>query len=169
LPRAKEDDKEVVYVIQALDGGPVKIGHSTRRGVQSRLKSLQIGNHQRLTVRATYSGGMWLERALHEFFALSRLSGEWFWVTQELREWCPEVVCDGDVPTIIVNAEEKIVHDKDVSFDEVTKLAYPTPPYANTLFTVSYRKAHEPKEGTLVAGQSVEVKKSGTIFNVKAI
>ena len=69
---------------------------------------------------------------------------------------------------IIVNAEEKTVEDENVSFDEVTKLAYPTPPYADTLFTVTYRNAHKPKEGTLVEGQSVEVKKDGTIFNVKA-
>ena len=52
--------------------------------------------------------------------------------------------------TIIVNAEEKTVDDEIVSFDEVTKLAYPTPPYADTLFTVTYRNAHKPKEGTLV-------------------
>lgn len=69
---------------------------------------------------------------------------------------------------IIVNAEEKAVSDQTVTFEEVTKLAYPTPPYADTLFTVTYRNAHKPKEGTLVKGQSVEVKKTGTIFNVKA-
>lgn len=47
-------------------------------------------------------------------------------------------------------------------------MAYPTPPFADTFYTVTYRNAHEPKEGTLVEGQSVEVKKDGTIFNVKA-
>lgn len=70
--------------------------------------------------------------------------------------------------TIIVNAEEKTVESEVVSFDEVTKLAYPTPPFADTFYTVTYRNAHKPKEGTLVEGQTVEVKKDGTIFNVKA-
>lgn len=70
--------------------------------------------------------------------------------------------------TIIVNAEEHTVEDENVSFDTVTKFAYPSPPYGDTLFTVTYRNAHKPKEGTLVEGQSVEVKKQGTIFNVKA-
>jgi cobalamin biosynthesis protein CobT len=69
---------------------------------------------------------------------------------------------------IIVNAEEKTVDDENVSFEEVTKLAYPTPPFAETMFTVTYRNAKKPKEGTLVEGQSVEVKNHGTIFNVKA-
>jgi hypothetical protein len=70
--------------------------------------------------------------------------------------------------TVIVNGEARIVEDEDVSYDEVAKLAYPTPPFADTMFTVTYRNAKKPKEGTLVDGQSVEVKKDGTIFNVKA-
>ena len=70
--------------------------------------------------------------------------------------------------TIVVNAEEKTVEDATVSFDEVTTLAYPTPPYPQTLYNVTYRNAHKPKEGTLAEGQSVEVKKNGTVFNVKA-
>ncbi len=70
--------------------------------------------------------------------------------------------------TIIVNAQEKTVEDENVSFEEVTKLAYPTPPFAETLFTVTYRNAKKPKEGTLVEGHSVEVKKHGAVFNVKA-
>jgi Multiubiquitin len=69
---------------------------------------------------------------------------------------------------IIVNAEEKTVESDIVTFDEVTSLAYPTPPYADTLYTVTYRNAKKPKEGSLVEGQSVEVKKHGTIFNVTA-
>jgi hypothetical protein len=70
--------------------------------------------------------------------------------------------------TIIVNAEEKTVDSEIVTFDEVTSLAYPTPPFADTLYTVTYRNAKKPKEGSLVEGQSVEVKKHGTIFNVTA-
>jgi hypothetical protein len=69
---------------------------------------------------------------------------------------------------IIVNAQPHIVEDEEVTFDEVTRLAYPTPPYADTLFTVTYRHAKQPKEGSLGEGQSVKVKKDGTIFNVKA-
>lgn len=69
---------------------------------------------------------------------------------------------------IIVNGEPKTVEDEQVSYEEVVKLAYPTPPFPDTMFTVTYRNAKKPKEGTLVEGQSVEVKKNGTIFNVKA-
>lgn len=73
------------------------------------------------------------------------------------------------VYVIIVNGEQKTVPDKHVSYSEVVALAYPTPPSADTRFTVTYRKAKEPHhEGVLTAGHSVEIKHEGTIFNVKA-
>ena len=69
---------------------------------------------------------------------------------------------------IIVNGEPKTVQSEVVSYDEVVKLAYPTPPGPDTRFTVTFRNARKPKEGSLAPGGSVEVKKDGTIFNVKA-
>ncbi len=70
--------------------------------------------------------------------------------------------------TIIVNAEPKTVPSREVSYTEVVTLAYPTPPSPDTTFTVTYRNAVEPKEGSLVDGQSVKVREEGTIFNVRA-
>lgn len=66
---------------------------------------------------------------------------------------------------IIVNGRQFTVPDDDVSFEEVVRLAFPSPdPCA--LFRVSYEKAAGPNtEGNLVAGQSVKVRK-GTIFHV---
>ena len=70
---------------------------------------------------------------------------------------------------IIVNGEQKFVPSEQVNYQEVVNLAYPTPPSPDTIFTVTYRNAEEPnREGSLVSGQSVEAKKKGTIFNVKA-
>ncbi len=70
---------------------------------------------------------------------------------------------------IIVNGERKTVPSQVVSYTEVVTLAYPTPPSPDTMFTVTYRNALAPnKEGSLVNGQSVEVREEGTIFNVRA-
>ncbi len=69
---------------------------------------------------------------------------------------------------IIVNGEPKIVPSREVSYSEVVALAYPTPPAPNTTFTVTFRNAVEPREGSLVDGQSVKVREEGTIFNVRA-
>jgi hypothetical protein len=72
--------------------------------------------------------------------------------------------------TIIVNGREKTVTERELTFDQVVKLAFDNPPYGtNTLFTITYRKSgseHQP-EGHLVEGGTVKVKK-GTIFNVTA-
>jgi len=72
--------------------------------------------------------------------------------------------------SIIVNGREKTVTTRELTFDEVVKLAFDNPPYGpNTIFTITYRKSgneHQP-EGHLVEGQTVKVKK-GTIFNVTA-
>jgi hypothetical protein len=70
--------------------------------------------------------------------------------------------------TIIVNGTPHTVEDEEVSFEQVTTLAYPEPPFPETLFTVTFRNAKKPKEGRLVEGQSVKVKRNGTVFNVKA-
>ena len=70
--------------------------------------------------------------------------------------------------SIIVNGQPKTVQSQLVSYAEVVALAYPTPPSPDTIFTVTFRNAEKPREGSLVDGQTVEVKKEGTIFNVRA-
>jgi hypothetical protein len=71
--------------------------------------------------------------------------------------------------TIIVNAQPKVVTSKELTYEEVVKLAYPNPPTGeNVLITVSFRRgAGNRPEGTLVAGESVKVKE-GMVFNVRA-
>ena len=71
--------------------------------------------------------------------------------------------------TIIVNAREKVWTEREISFDQVVKLAFPTPPPgANIVYTVTYRRGQGRKpEGTLTEGESVKVK-DGMIFNVTA-
>src|SRR3954469_4428061 len=65
-----------VYVIQAGEGGPCKIGHATN--VAKRRSQLQCSTHVRLRVVAVYEGGEPQERVLHELFKADRLGGEWF-------------------------------------------------------------------------------------------
>jgi hypothetical protein len=68
---------------------------------------------------------------------------------------------------IIVNARPRIVHEEDVTFDQVVALAFPGPHGPNIVFSMTYRHAvSKPHAGELAAGGSVEVKKKGTIFNV---
>ena len=66
-----------VYFIQAGEGGPVKIGHTTR-SVERRLSMLQTGNAVPLTVLRVCAAGRDEESAAHEHYKALRLRGEWF-------------------------------------------------------------------------------------------
>lgn len=65
-----------VYLIQAGEGGPCKIGHA--KNVERRRAELQCATHVRLRVVAVYEGGERQERVLHGLFKADRLDGEWF-------------------------------------------------------------------------------------------
>jgi len=68
---------------------------------------------------------------------------------------------------IVINAELAVVPHETVSYTEVVAIAYPVPPGPDTTYTVTYRKAKAPRhEGILVEGETVEVKKEGTTFDV---
>ena len=71
--------------------------------------------------------------------------------------------------TIIVNGTQKTVGKDDLSYDEVVRLAFETPPYGeNTLFSVSYVRGHGNKpEGILAPGGTLKVKE-GMIIDVTA-
>lgn len=66
---------------------------------------------------------------------------------------------------IIVNGREKEVTGKTISYSQVVQLAFPDDQPNDTIeYTVAYANPHG-KDGTLVEGQSVHLKK-GMIFNV---
>jgi hypothetical protein len=68
---------------------------------------------------------------------------------------------------IIVNARPRIIHEEDVTFEQVVELAFPGPQGPNIMFSMTYRHAaSRPHAGELGPGGVVEVKKKGTIFNV---
>jgi Multiubiquitin len=71
--------------------------------------------------------------------------------------------------TIIVNARQKLVASKELTFDEVVALAFnPVPSGPNIVITVTYRHGpHENPEGLLSKGEHVWIK-NGMVFNVKA-
>lgn len=85
-PRRPESPAGRVYFLgPARDNAPVKIGFTTGV-VENRLKSIQTGYPERLTVLATVEGTIYDESALHARFARARLHGEWFKRTPELME-----------------------------------------------------------------------------------
>ena len=70
---------------------------------------------------------------------------------------------------VIVNLEAKVVRDLIVTFNEITRLAFPDKvDDPNITFTVTYLRAEAPThQGVMVEGDQVEVKKDGaTSFTV---
>lgn len=68
---------------------------------------------------------------------------------------------------IIVNARPKETPKRELSFDEVVRLAFESPPTGpNIKFTITYRNGpRRNREGTLTEGSSVFIK-NGMVFNV---
>lgn len=80
-----------VYFVQALDGGPVKIGRSI--DPESRVLALQTANAEPLRVVATMLGGSAVERMLHRMFERHRVrvDGEWFRPAPEVLAFIREL------------------------------------------------------------------------------
>lgn len=68
---------------------------------------------------------------------------------------------------VIVNGQRKIVPSVEISFADAVELAYPDKVAdADLTFVVLFRKAAEPKEGTMPEGGKITTKPKGTIINV---
>jgi hypothetical protein len=65
---------------------------------------------------------------------------------------------------IVVNGVPGTTEKEVLSFDDVVEIAFPTRD-PNTIYSVSFEKAKEPKEGELLPGQSVTIKEN-TEFDV---
>ncbi len=68
--------KGYVYFIQGQCGGAIKIGFSV--SPEKRLKELQTGYPDTLTILLMIPGSESTETTLHRQFDASRLKGEWF-------------------------------------------------------------------------------------------
>jgi hypothetical protein len=66
--------------------------------------------------------------------------------------------------TITVSGVEKVVDHDVLTYEEVV-LLFVNPPVEGTIYAVTYEKAKEPREGELLAGQSVTIK-NNTEFDV---
>jgi hypothetical protein len=70
--------------------------------------------------------------------------------------------------TIVVNGRQRTVAKKEITFDEVVRLAFDNPPSGdNVAFSVTYRRAEGNRSGTLEDCSEIKVKE-GMIFDVTA-
>lgn len=74
--KAPNTAQPIVYFVQGVDGGPIKIGVAT--DPKRRLATLQHGSPVLLRALIIMPGGFEMERQLHRLFAAGRMHGEWF-------------------------------------------------------------------------------------------
>jgi hypothetical protein len=86
LPKTYETARPVVYFI-SNGRGRVKIGMTS--DIQARVSSLQVGNHEALTVLRLVDGSAATERWFHKRFASLWITGEWFRYSDEMMTAIP--------------------------------------------------------------------------------
>lgn len=74
-----------VYAVQALEGGPVKIGYTA--DLKQRLAQLQSAHHCELTIVDSFHGEPRHEANLHTDLAARCIRGEWFEDCDETWFW----------------------------------------------------------------------------------
>jgi hypothetical protein len=74
--RAVAAGEQLVYFVQGIDGGPIKIGIAV--DPDERLRELQCFSPLRLAIRRVMPGGQAKEAEIHARFRHERLWGEWF-------------------------------------------------------------------------------------------
>ena len=77
--------KTMVYFIQSVNGGPIKIGYSNN--VNERIRELQTASPYKLILLAAIVGGVRMENDIHKQFSKYRMRGEWFKPAKELMEF----------------------------------------------------------------------------------
>lgn len=67
-----------VYFMQAGDGGAIKIGFTGNASIAGRLRGVQVGCPEKVSLLGVVAGDAALERRFHKAFAWCRIRGEWF-------------------------------------------------------------------------------------------
>lgn len=81
-----------IYFMQAVSGGPVKIGYTTKP--EHRRVAHQQSSHLEFQFIALFHAPQPYERALHQFYAPEHLRGEWFHPSRRLLRYAARMgVC----------------------------------------------------------------------------
>ena len=81
------------YFIADDASNAVKIGQSF--DIESRQRQLQTGNGNRLRLVLALPASSWSETALHARFVPSRIQGEWFLFSDEIRKFIADMIAEG--------------------------------------------------------------------------
>lgn len=97
-----------IYFLKA--GDSIKIGTTNSTFIRDRISALQTGNPIKIELLGVMLGGTSVERKLHEKFSKFRRSGEWFYYSDEIKEFIDSfaVTSSGVIKEIEGKEEEMI-------------------------------------------------------------
>lgn len=82
----------MIYVIQAGDQGPIKIGFAINP--KNRISQLQTANPKKLRILKIINGGSDTEREIHKRLSAYRMNGEWFQPCAEVMHYIARLGVD---------------------------------------------------------------------------
>ena len=94
--------KDVIYLIHARDTDNYKIGITSQKNLDQRLKALQTGNSYKLVILKTVitKHASLVERRLHRDFKFVHQEGEWFMLSSDdvngFELMCDKIINDID-------------------------------------------------------------------------
>lgn len=88
-PPARKPRISMVYFVQSVTGGPIKIGKTTN--IANRLSSMQTANGAKLRLLGWIPGSYGEERDMHARFQRERMIGEWFAPSKRLLGYIADV------------------------------------------------------------------------------
>lgn len=87
----------MIYFIQCNgDRGPIKIGYTSLKSAEPRLRHMETDNPYHLRLLASMGGGPAIERAIQKKFADDRIRGEWYRPTHSILEFIGSIT-NGEV------------------------------------------------------------------------
>lgn len=75
----------MIYLIVNIQENNCKIGYSANP--EARLQQLQTGNPCKLELLSIKEGGIQDEKTIHNKFSFYRLQGEWFYLSEEIKQF----------------------------------------------------------------------------------
>jgi len=111
----------LIYFIQNINTGSVKIGYSRR--IKERLSVLSVGSDSKLDIIKVLKVNNQVESVIFNKFSKDRIKGEWFAYSNNIKRFI------NDVPN--VNTKQTIDFINDFKLDEIlettTKIEDPVP------------------------------------------
>jgi hypothetical protein len=109
----------VIYFIQVLPNGPIKIGYTAASTAIGRFNQLQQASPYKLALSGLLHGYEKEERKLHRLFSKYKLRGEWFESAPELVNAANTLIGNWEIKPSLKSNIEEVLLSEDPDLEEI--------------------------------------------------